>query len=161
MTGKKRGTFGRIEEAYTGLGDEALGAAYIGDQVLRAEDGRQSLHKIERGIDGNGEQNYLACAGSFEGVGCYRIDCVHLLGELGMIWAAIPTHDFAAKSGCTQSEAYGSAEQAGAEDGDARDHGRPCRQSWQGWFCIPWSQNRDQGRPQLIQQQVVKDLALK
>ena len=39
-----------------------------------------------------------------------------------MILAAIPTHDFAAKSGRAQGEAHGCAEQAGAENGDALDH---------------------------------------
>ena len=41
-----------------------------------------------------------------------------------MILAAIPTHDFAAKSGRAQGEAHGCAEQAGAENGDALDQSR-------------------------------------
>ena len=107
MAGEESGALRRVEQAAGSRGDLRLGATHVCDQVFGAEDGGKLFHPVERGVDGNGQQDHLAFARGLKSVSDNGVDCAHGECGLGAFDAAIPAGNRTAEAGSAQRQAGG------------------------------------------------------
>src|SRR2546425_6477572 len=128
MAAEEERTFFAGEKFVGGLGDAHFGAAGVGDERVRRSVARDFRKKIDCGGDGKREvdqigvlqsRRQLAGESFVEGAATLRFT-----NDVG----AVPTTDVHPRGVLTERECEGSANQTGAENGDARDEvsGRHC-----------------------------------